>query len=332
MTTSDGDYITAIFKRSEAYQLGFGVGLVDDLYRYRKWLPRFDSSLTEANLDLQSVVSGRSGLLQSHSRDKERRCLGLLRGRVAVKKEGEYGEIREASLAQSVPVHRRIVTGNYFIRDKTIMPNSSGGIITLLRHRSYGCLPSQIMFNATAIRLVASLVLVAAPTTPVRAQSASKELARGNADWDAKNYKSAETHFDRALRASHGAPSIGAGAFYGRGVARLELHKWNTAKEDLTHAIELDPTNAGAFASRGMARKGLGGYNGLLLDAREAARLNPTQFASFEDDAKSTVLWRRMMMVFLGLAGIVLCVGGWAFGRVLVRIMRAERDANRAAN
>lgn len=176
------------------------------------------------------------------------------------------------------------------------------------------------------------LFLFLVSSAPLYAQSAAQELARGNADWDNDNYKSAETHFDRALRTSQGDPSIDAGAFHGRGVARLELHKWSGAKDDLTRAVELDPTNAGAFASRGMARKGLGDYNGLLLDAREAARLNPTEFASFEEDAKSTVLWRRMMMVFLGLAGIMLAVGGWAFGRVLLRIMRAEREANRAAN
>ena len=166
--------------------------------------------------------------------------------------------------------------------------------------------------------------------SPLRAQSPARELAQGEAAWDREDYQSAQRHFDRALHASHGAPNIDAPAFYGRGVARLQLHQWQGAKDDLTRAVELDPTNAGAFAMRGMARKGLGDYDGLLLDAREAARLNPRDFSDFEDDAKSTVLWRRMMMVFLGLGGIVLCLGAYAMSRPLIRLLRAEGDARRA--
>ncbi|BCM90349.1 hypothetical protein IAD21_02200 [Abditibacteriota bacterium] len=180
-------------------------------------------------------------------------------------------------------------------------------------------------------RFFFSLLLLIALALPVCAQSAVQELSQGDAAWKRDDYKNAETHFDRALRASKGNPAIDAGAFHGRGVARLELHKWSGAKDDLTHAIELDPKNAGAFAARGMARKGLGDYDGLLLDAREAARLNPAEFASFEDDAKSTVLFRRMMAVFLGLGGILLAIGGFFLVRVLIRITRAEREANRAA-
>lgn len=167
--------------------------------------------------------------------------------------------------------------------------------------------------------------------SPLRAQWPDSELAQGEAAWKRDDYQSAQMHFDRAIRTSHGNANIDAPAFHGRGVAKLQLHEWQGAKDDLTRAVQLDPTNAGAFAMRGMARKGLGDYDGLLLDAREAARLNPKDFTDFEDDAKSTVLWRRMMMVFLGLGGIVLCLGAYAMSRPLIRLLRAEGDARRAS-
>ncbi len=166
---------------------------------------------------------------------------------------------------------------------------------------------------------------------PVGAQSATSELSQGHAAWGSEDWRAAREHFDRALHAADGNPNIEVDALHGRGVARLELHDWQGAKNDLTGALRLDPRDAGAFAARCMARKGLGDYAGLLSDAHEAARLNPAQFASFEEDAQSTVLWRRMLWVFAALAGVLLCIGGASLGRVLLRLMRAESAARRAA-
>ncbi|RYX86245.1 hypothetical protein EON83_03210 [bacterium] len=180
-------------------------------------------------------------------------------------------------------------------------------------------------------RIIFSLLLLVIFALPGLAQSVAKDFAQAEAAWEREDYKSAETHFDRALRASKGNADAESIGFYGRGVARLQLHKWSGAKDDLTRAIELDPKNADAFSSRAMARKGLGDYDGLLDDAHEAARLNPTEYASFEDDAKSTALYRRVLQLFVGLAGILLVAGGYALVRVLIRITRAEREANRVA-
>lgn len=174
--------------------------------------------------------------------------------------------------------------------------------------------------------LLALLLFVA----PLDAQSSLKELASGDAALDREDYKTAQTHYDRALQAASGDKNIEADALHGRGVAHQYQLRWKEASDDLTRSIAINPANAGAFASRAMARKGLGDYSGFLSDAHEAARLNPAQFAQFEEDAKSTALFQRMMMVFLGLGGVVLCLGAYALGRVLIHIIRAEREASRA--
>ncbi len=180
-------------------------------------------------------------------------------------------------------------------------------------------------------RLIFSLFLLVICALPLHAQSAAQEIAQGESAWSHDNYKAAATHFGRAVQASAGNTAINTEAFYGRGVARLQLQNWSGARDDLTRAIELNPKNAGAFEARGMARKALGDYDGLLLDAHEAARLDPAEFTSFEDDAKSTVVYRRMMLIFFGLACILLVIGGSFLGRSLIRLLRAEHAANRAA-
>jgi len=168
---------------------------------------------------------------------------------------------------------------------------------------------------------LAVFLLVAPLSAP--AQTPLSDVKAGDAALDRNDFKGAFIRFDRAVRASPTNRRLLAAAFHGRGEAHLQMHEWSEAKDDLSRAIALNPNDAGAFAARGMARKGLGDYDGLLLDARQAATLSPTHFAGFEDDAKSTVLYRRMMLVFLVLAGILLAVGAIPLARTLVRLVRA---------
>lgn len=169
---------------------------------------------------------------------------------------------------------------------------------------------------------LALLFLLAAPLS-AQAQTPVQDIKAGEAALDRDDWKGAETHFDRAVRAKPSNPRLQVIAFHGRGLAELQLEKWSEAKDDLTRAIELDPRDAGAFASRGMARKALGDYDGLLLDAAQAAKLSPKRYAQFQEDAQSTVLYRRVLLGFAVLAGLLLVAGAVPLVRGLVRITRA---------
>ena len=173
--------------------------------------------------------------------------------------------------------------------------------------------------------LCLSLVFVAAPTL---AQTPAREFARAQSAWHKENYAAAENYFSQALNLSADASSDEAHAYFGRGLARLQQEKWRAARDDLSASIELAPDNPEAFASRGMARKALGDTTGLLEDAPRAAQLD-SEYRGFEDDAKSTVLWRRSKLLFLVLGGLVVCVGLVPLVRGIVCATQGERDAKR---
>ena len=161
------------------------------------------------------------------------------------------------------------------------------------------------------------------------AQTPAQEFERAEKAWDKEDYAAAETHFSSALKLKSGDSDDKARAYFGRGVSRLQQEKWRAARDDLTASIELNSRNPDAFASRGMARKAMGDYAGLLEDAHRAAQLDPAEFASFEDDAKSTLNWRRSKMGFLILGCLVLCVGAVPLVRGIVRASMGERGAQR---
>ncbi len=98
------------------------------------------------------------------------------------------------------------------------------------------------------------------------------------------------------------------------------------ARDDLTASVALVPDNAEAFASRGMARKSMGDSDGLLEDAHRAAQIDP-DYAGFEDDAKSTVLWRRSMLGFIILSCVVLVIGLVPMVRSIAGAIKDERAA-----
>ena len=178
-------------------------------------------------------------------------------------------------------------------------------------------------------RHICALFLVFLLALPLRAQPFDRELAQAHRAWKTDDFAGAEAHFDRALRGAGNHHDEQAQALYGRGVVRLEQHKWQGAADDLTRCLAIEPRNADAYMARGMARKGLGDYSGLLADAHQAARLDP-EWKGFEDDAKSTVLWRRAMLGFLVLGGLVVCVGAVPLLRGLVRLSRLEKAARQA--
>lgn len=181
-----------------------------------------------------------------------------------------------------------------------------------------------MIYNGEMPRLFTSIFLLLLLALPARAQTLAREFAQADHAWKTRDYPAAETHFDRALKLAANDQNARASAYYGRGAVRLEQEKWAAARDDLTRCLEIDPKDSDAWMARGMARKALGDYDGLLADAHEAARLDP-EWKGFEDDAKSTVLYRRALIGFLILAGVLVCVGAVPLVRSLVRASQMEK-------
>ena len=92
--------------------------------------------------------------------------------------------------------------------------------------------------------------------------------------------------------------------FSNRGAAYTSLRKYNTAIEDLTHAIGLDPGLAEAYLGRGDAYIGLGreseededstaavvSYGRAIADLRRAAELFPSNAAAYATWAEALAL------------------------------------------
>ncbi len=71
-----------------------------------------------------------------------------------------------------------------------------------------------------------------------------------------------------------------------------------------------------------IARKETGDYDGLIADAQKAASLN-VEYATLLDDARSTVLYRRALLVFLLLGAVLLALGAIPFFKSLAKLIKA---------
>ncbi len=178
-------------------------------------------------------------------------------------------------------------------------------------------------------RFLSLLFVLCLFVLPVRAQTAEAEFGRADTAWEKEDFAAAETHFGRALDLAQGDSTMEAHALFGRGLARLEQEQWQTARDDLSASIALNPDNAEAFASRGMARKALGDYQGLLADAHQATALDPTMYAGFEDAAKSTVNWRRMITICLVVGCVIAAIAVVPLVRAIVRVSKADAQARK---
>ncbi len=179
------------------------------------------------------------------------------------------------------------------------------------------------LFSISMLRRFILCLFLCALVSPAPAQTLQREFAQADAAWDKRDYAAAEAHFDSALKLVGDDENAEAHAYFGRGAMRLQQKKWASARDDLTRSIDLNSNNPEAFASRGMASKGLGDYTSLLADAHHAAQLDP-DYAGFEDDAKSTVNWKRAMLGFIVLACILGAVGFVPMVRSLAHIIKGE--------
>ena len=82
------------------------------------------------------------------------------------------------------------------------------------------------------------------------------------------------------------------------------------------------PTPGAPSLAKRIARKETGDYDGLIADAQKAASLN-VEYATLLDDARSTVLYRRALLVFLLLGAVLLALGAIPFFKSLAKLIKA---------
>jgi tetratricopeptide (TPR) repeat protein len=96
----------------------------------------------------------------------------------------------------------------------------------------------------------------------------SAYFKRGNVKFDIGDYEGARDDFSKIT--SYGLPSV----FFNRAICMMKLNDNIAAIEDLTKAIELEPTNSKAFRLRSNAKEKIGDLTGAQEDRNEYERLN----------------------------------------------------------
>lgn len=176
-------------------------------------------------------------------------------------------------------------------------------------------------------------MLLGATTAPLYAQTAAQqkqlrsEWQAGDRALRAENFAIALAHFNRVLEVLQRPTTLVeaatlSAAFHNRADAFYGLEKWPAARADYSRVLELTPDNADAYAGRAIARKATGDYDGLIADAQKAASLN-AEYATLLDDARSTVLYRRALLVFLLLGAVLLALGAIPFFKSLAKLIKA---------
>ncbi|RKY16683.1 MAG: hypothetical protein DRP63_04975 [Planctomycetota bacterium] len=95
-------------------------------------------------------------------------------------------------------------------------------------------------------------------------------------------------HYDRAIRLLTEAIGMNprfAGAFVGRGIAKVARDDLDGAIADFSKAIELNPHNALAFYNRGLTRACKDNLDGAIADLSKVIELNPRLADAYNDRA-----------------------------------------------
>ncbi len=188
-------------------------------------------------------------------------------------------------------------------------------------------------FGPVALVLVAYFVLNASIHAQNRVESAlpiqiENAWRAGEKALRAERYGAALSQLNRVVSALQ-RPEIAvpaqtlAAAFHDRADANYGLENWPNARDDYSRVLELTPNVASAYAGRSIARKATGDWSGLIEDAQKAASLN-SEYEGLLEDAHSTLLWRRVLLGFAGLGGLVLILGGIPFVKSLVKLANAK--------
>ncbi len=107
---------------------------------------------------------------------------------------------------------------------------------------------------------------------------ADSQLLRARALLQLERYAEAAAGFDRYLRSGGKAVADG---YRGRGQARLQLQDYLGARDDYTHALELEPADAELYAHRGWAYFFADAWKPALRDFEEAIRRDPKAAPSY---------------------------------------------------
>src|ERR1035438_283915 len=117
-----------------------------------------------------------------------------------------------------------------------------------------------------------SIAMMVAPLPPARAQPANDDTARGQALEAAGDYRGALDAFTKAIARAPGDSQ----AYYGQGMARINLKDYAGAIQDFDQVVAANPTNAIAFNERGFAKMNSGDQKGALADYAQCIQLDPT--------------------------------------------------------
>ncbi len=101
------------------------------------------------------------------------------------------------------------------------------------------------------------------------------EAEQGNADDAQKLYQEAISDVNEALRLQPKGKRYQAAFLHTRGVAKAGLGDYNSAIEDFSECIRLNPKKALYYHDRGKAKEGLGQHEAAAVDLQKATELDP---------------------------------------------------------
>ena len=140
---------------------------------------------------------------------------------------------------------------------------------TPTRRAGHFIMRKQTRYWAFALQSIAMMV---APLPPARAQPANNDTTRGQALEAAGDYRGALDAFTKAIARAPGDSQ----AYYGQGMARINLKDYAGAIQDFDQVVAANPTNAIAFNERGFAKMNSGDQKGALADYAQCIQLDPT--------------------------------------------------------
>jgi len=125
-----------------------------------------------------------------------------------------------------------------------------------------------------ALLLALALLLCLGLATPALA-GGKADIMAGNRAAAAGKFKTAISHYTKAIKSGQLSPVNLAVAYNNRGSAYDDLGRRKAALADFAQAIKISPNYAEAYYNRSFAYEKMGQPQQALADAKRAARLQP---------------------------------------------------------
>ena len=122
--------------------------------------------------------------------------------------------------------------------------------------------------------VILALLLCLFLAVPVLARG-KDEIMAGNRAASAGKFKTAISHYSKAIKAGDLSPANLAVAYNNRGSANDDLGRRKAALADFAQAIKLQPNYAEAYYNRSFTLEKVGHLKEALADAKKAANLQP---------------------------------------------------------